>query len=244
MNSDILSPLETRRYLLQIELPSVGMSGQEKIKQSNVLVVGAGSKGTTLMQCLVSSGIGKIGISDNSRVEEHVLPNQRLYGNSDLGKQKAIISKQKLKELNHLVEIELHNICLSENNISSICSEYDIIVDATDNLPAHYLICDASIQMNKPVVYGKILGPEAHVSVFNYQDSPTFRTLYPNKPLKDQKLSMKEVASHSIIAGIAGTIMANEVLKIILGLENTLSGKLLVLDIRDYSIEIKDIEKK
>ena len=244
MNSDILSALEIRRYLQQIELPSVGLTGQEKIKQSKVLVVGAGSKGTTLMQFLVTSGVGKIGISDNFMVEEHILPHQRLFGNSDLGKQKAIISKQKLKELNHLVDIEPHNICLSEKNISLICTEYDIIVDATDNLPAHYLISDASVKMNKPVVFGSILGAEAHVSVFNYQNGANYRVAFPNKPSEDQKTPKSEITSIGIIAGITGTIMANEVLKIILGLENVLSGKLLIFDIRDYSIKINSIFKK
>lgn len=242
MNSEILTELEIRRYSQQIELPSVGLEGQEKIKDSKVLVAGAGAKGTTVLQYLVASGVGKIGISDNSMVEENLLPHQRLFGNTDLGKQKAILSKQKLQELNHLVNIELHNICLTETNILSIFSEYDIIVDSTDNFTAHYLINDAAIKMSKPVVYGSVLGSQMHVSVFNYSNGSTFRRLYPEKPFEKINPKMENIVSKGIITGMAGTIMANEVLKVILRLDNTLSGKLLIFNISDYSIEIRKIE--
>jgi len=135
--SEILSAQEIRRYSLQINNASLGVEGQEKIKQAKVLVVGAGGKGSSLMQIMAAVGVGMIGISDNFPVQEADLSRQHLYGSSDLGKQKAIISKQKLIQINHFVEYKLHNVCLSEQNINTICSNYDILIDATDNFTAH-----------------------------------------------------------------------------------------------------------
>lgn len=243
MHSEVLSELEIRRYSHQIELPSVGLAGQEKIKQSKVLVVGAGGKGTTLMQHLVNAGVGIIGISDNYLVEEKALPNQTLYGNYDLGKQKAIISRQKLNEINHLTKIELHNVCISETNILPIINEYDIIVDATDNLPAHYLINDAAVSLNKPVVYGCVHGPKARVSVFNYKNGPSFRSMYTQIPEVKEKHPADGIANIGIISGISGIIMANEVLKIILDMPYILSGELMVFDVSGYVMERLKINK-
>jgi len=243
MHSEVLSGLEIRRYAQQIELPSVGMSGQEKIKQSKVLVVGAGGKGTALMQHLVSAGIGKLGISDNYLVEEQVLPNQTLFGNGDLGKQKAILSKQKLTQINHLTKMELHNVCLAESNIQQICNGYDIIVDATDNLPAHLLINDTAIRINKPVVYGSVYNSQAHISVFNYKNGPSFRCLYAQIPRDKKNLSSDGIANIGIVSGIAGTIMANEVMKIILDIPFILSGRLLVFEVPGYVMKMIKINK-
>ncbi len=239
MKSEILSDLEIRRYSQQINLPSVSLKGQEKIKQSKVLIIGAGGKGTNVMQNLVAAGIGKLGISDNYLVEENILPNQRLYGNRDLGKQKAIISKQKLKEINYLVDIELHNICLSENNIDQICENYDILVDATNNFPSHYLINDASIRLNKPVVYGSVIKSQGQIAVFNYNNGPSFRYLFPEMLSNTEDPNMTEVTSIGIINNIVGTFMANEVLKIILGFKNVISGGVLIFNLPNYSIEFK-----
>ncbi|MBN2611825.1 MAG: HesA/MoeB/ThiF family protein [Bacteroidales bacterium] len=243
MNSDILTQRELRRYLYQIDLPSVGIKGQEKIKQSRVLVIGAGGKGTALLQNLVASGVGSIGISDNTMVTEEFLPNQRLFGDSDLGKQKAILSKQKLKHINHLVHIELHNICLTPTTISNVLKDYDIIADASDNFSAHYLISDTAIELGKPVVYGSLSGAGSEVTVFNYQEGPSFRDLYPAKPSKNLSSSVEGMVSAGTLTTITGTIMANEVIKIILGLQNTLSGKLFIFNIIDYHTEIREFEK-
>jgi len=244
MHSEVLSGLEIRKYSQQIELPSVGMPGQEKIKQSKVLVVGAGGKGTSLMQHLVAAGIGKIGISDNYPVEEKVLSNQTLYGNGDIGKQKAIISKQKLKKINHLTKIELHNVCLSEKNIEQICNNYEIIVDATDNLPAHHLINDAAIRLNKPVIYGSVYNSQAHISVFNYDNGPSFRCMCNQIPREKENLPLDGIINIGIISGITGTIMANEVLKVILDMPFILSGKLLIFEVPEYVMKMIKINKE
>jgi sulfur-carrier protein adenylyltransferase/sulfurtransferase len=243
MRSEILSDKELRRYIDQINLPSVGIEGQEKYKQAKVLVIGAGGKGTCILQHLTTAGIGKIGISDNYPVEEKALPRQKLYGNSDLGKQKAIISSQRLKEVNHLVDIELHNVCLSENNISPICNDYDIIVDATDNFPAHYLVNDAAITLNKPLVFGTVFNSLGMVSVFNYQNGPSLRCLYPETPGKEDKPPLKGLFGSSILTDIVGTLMTNEIFKVILGLPTELNGKLLIFDSANYTFKSEKVEK-
>jgi adenylyltransferase/sulfurtransferase len=244
MHSEVLSGLEIRRFSQQIELPSVGLSGQEKIKKSKVLVAGAGSKGTSLMQHLVTAGIGRIGISDNFPVEEKMLPNQTLYGNGDLGKQKAIIAKYKLSDINHCTEIELHNVYLSEKNCTQICNDYDILVDATDNLAAHHLINDTAIRLNKPVIYGSVCNSQARISVFNYNNGPSFRCMYNQITEKKETSRIDGIANMGIISCIAGTIMANEVLKVILGLPFTLSGKLMLFEVSGYAMKIIEISKE
>ncbi len=244
MNSEILTPLEIRRYSKQISLPSVGLKGQERIKKSKVLVIGAGGKGTSVMQNLVVSGLGKLGISDNFLVEEDMVARQTLYGNSDTGKQKAIISRIKLGEINELTEIELHNICLDESNIDTISADYDILVDATDNFPAHYLINDAGIRLKKPVVYGHIFESEIGVTVFNYKGGPSFRNLYPRVPKGIEKPVLGGIASFSILTHLTGGIMAQEVLKIILDLDHVLTGKLLVFNLPAYRMEFRPVNVK
>jgi molybdopterin/thiamine biosynthesis adenylyltransferase len=243
MESEILNDNELRRYSSQIKLESIGIKGQEKLKKASVLVIGAGGKGTAVLQNLVTAGIGKIGISDNLPVEEKFLSKQRLYGNSDIGKQKAIISRQKLAELNHYVDFELHNICIDKNNILDISKEYSVLVDATDNFHSKYLINDAAIILKKPLVFGYILNPVGMVSVFNYNQGPSLRCLFPTGPPGDKKTRQKGKAATGILYNIVGTIMANEILKIILQVDNIISDKLLLFNILDYTISFNKIIK-
>lgn len=243
MGSEKLSKNELLRYTNQIKLESIGIKGQEKIKNARVLVIGAGGKGTAVLQNLVTAGVGKIGISDNLPVEENILTKQRLYGNSDIGQQKAIISSIKLLELNRFVDFELHNICIDKNNILDICKDYSVLVDATDNFPSKYLINDAAIILKKPLVFGSVLNPVGMVSVFNYNQGPSLRCLFPTDTSANKSTGQKNVASEGILYSMIGTIMANEVLKIILKFDNIISGKLLLFNILDYSISFNKIIK-
>ena len=243
MESEILNNSELRRYTYQIKLESIVVKGQEKLKKARVLVIGAGGKGTTILQNLVTAGIGKIGISDNLTVEEKFLSKQRLYGNSDIGKQKSIISRQKLAELNHFVDFELHNICIDKNNVLDICKEYSVLVDATDNFSSKYLINDAAIILKKPLVFGHVLNPVGMVSVFNFNQGPSLRCLFPTDPFGDKSTGEKNIAAVGILYNIVGTIMANEILKIILQIDNIISGKLLLFNILDYTISFNKIIK-
>lgn len=241
MESDILSPIELRRYRSQIELPEIGIQGQEIIKQSKVLVIGAGGKGTTVLQNLATLGLGIIGICDNYFVEEESLPRQRLYGNGDLGKQKAIISKSYLQTINHLVKYNLHNVCLADSNIKRICQDYDILIDATDNFSAHYMINEASKELGIPVVFGSVLNSTGMVSVFNYMKGPDLTKLYPETPSGKEKPSTEGLFSEGLLTNIVGTIMANEVIKILLGNDSQLNGNLYQFSITNYQASFTKI---
>ncbi len=241
--SEILSDKEIRRYIHQIKLSGLGLAGQEKLKQSKILVIGAGGKGSSALQNLASVGVGTLGICDNYPVTEDQLSRQHLYGDGDLGKQKAIISRQKLLEINHLVEYKLHNVCLSEQNIDLICSGYDILIDATDNFPSHFLINDAAIRLNKPFVYGASKHNRGFISVFNYKKGPSLRCCYPKSPKNEQALPNTDFACQVMVISIIGSVMANETLKVILGLETKLNGNLLSVDAANYTFSLSDIKK-
>ncbi len=243
LSSEVLSQQEIRRYALQIGSPSIGLKGQEKIKQAKVLVVGAGGKGTTVMQNLATLGIGKIGISDNFIVEEHELSRQHLYGNNDLGKQKAIVSKQKLIEINHFVDYELHNVCLSETNIKSICQNYDILIDATDNFSSRYLISDTAVSLGKPMIFGMVNDSTGIVSVLNYMGGPSLRCLFPEIPVAGQTENSGDFSCQVSLMGIIGSLIANETIKIIFGKSSSLSGNVLKYDAGNFTIAFEKIEK-
>jgi molybdopterin/thiamine biosynthesis adenylyltransferase len=241
MKSEILSDKEIRKFALQIQLPDVGLAGQEKIKKARVLVIGAGGKGASVLQTLVNSGVGFIGICDNFKVEEFSLPRQSLYGDTDLGKLKAIVARQRLLELTRLTSFELHNICLSESNASTIANNYDILADATDNFGAHNLINDAAIKACKPLVFGSLFHEAVEISVFNYLGGPSLRNLYPTVPEHLQNSDNVVAVSPLLLYCIAGNFMTNEILKIILGHDHVLSGKVLRFSLSDYSCKIESL---
>jgi sulfur-carrier protein adenylyltransferase/sulfurtransferase len=240
--SEILSPKELRRYAQQINLPEIGLKGQEKIKQAKVLIIGAGGKGTCVLQNLAVAGIGQLGICDNFPVQENDLCRQYLYGNNDLGKQKAIIAKQKLLEINSLVSYELHNVCLSEQNIEIICKEYDILIDTTDNYPARCLINDAAINLGKPVIFGSIQNSIGLVSIFNFKGGPSFKCLYPSFLINEKTLPDDFAGQISLIS-IIGAIIGNETIKMIIGHGSKLNGNLLIFDYSNYSVSYEVIKK-
>jgi adenylyltransferase/sulfurtransferase len=241
--STVLSEKEVRRYALQINMSAIGKEGQEKIKQTKVLVIGAGGKGSSVLQNLATIGVGKLGICDNYPVQENELSRQYLYGNSDLGKQKAIISKQKLQVINHLIEYELHNVCLNENNINLICYPYDILIDATDNFPARYLINDAAIHLKKPLIYGEVINGLGFTSVFNYRGGPSFRCLFPEPVKKENRAVCSGFSCQVATMSIIGSIIANETIKIILSKDTILSGNLLQFDGGSYTFTFKKINR-
>jgi adenylyltransferase/sulfurtransferase len=241
--SDVLSQQEIRRYSLQISGSKLGIEGQEKLKRAKVLVVGAGGKGSSVLQLLTSVGIGTIGISDNFPVQENDLSRQHLYGNGDLGKQKAIVAREKLSQINNFTQFRLHNVCLSEQNISRIARDYEILVDATDNFQAHYLLNDASIELNKPLIFGKIIQFTGMVSVFNYRNGPSVRCAFPD-PVKDTpEQEMDNFSCQAVLLNLVGSIMANETIKTIVGLPTVLNGNLLQIDLGKYSTGLLKVEK-
>ena len=226
----------------QIQLPQVGLAGQERIKNARILVIGAGGKGTSVLQSLVAAGTGKLGIADNMLVEEDILPRQHLYGEKDLGKQRAIISAQRASEPGCSTVFALHNICLMETNILDIISPYDLLVDATDNFPAHYMINDAAIISGKPFVYGSVSHNSGFVSTFNLPGGPSLRCLYPQRPRK--RVPQDEgIPALNLLYKITGTIMAGEALKIVQGMPSSLNGKLLHFHLDTYATSFESITR-
>jgi len=232
MESKILSPREIRRYTKQIMIPEIGISGQEKLKKSRVLVVGAGGLGCPVLQYLTAAGVGEIIIAEFDMVEETNLQRQVLYGSSDVGKLKSIIAKNRLEHLNLFGTIDIINLRIDGSNSLHIIKDYDIIVDATDNLETRYIISDSCVILNKPMVHGSIYKYEGFISVFNYKGGPTYRCYNPAGVVRKSKNPLpSEVGLFGVLPGITGTYMANEVIKIITGTGEVLSGKVLLFNI-------------
>ncbi|WP_271783208.1 HesA/MoeB/ThiF family protein [Aquimarina algiphila] len=218
------------RYHRQVILPEIGTSGQEKLNAAKVLVIGAGGLGCPVLQYLTAAGIGTIGIIDFDTVDISNLHRQILYGNSSLGVNKSLAAKHRLEDLNPDITINAYPEKLTTKNAVSLFSEYDIIVDGTDNFSTRYLVNDACVIAKKPLVYGAIFKFEGQVSVFNYQEGPTYRCLFPEPPKAGSVPSCSEIGVLGVLPGIIGSMQANETLKIILHLGNILNGILFTYD--------------
>jgi molybdopterin/thiamine biosynthesis adenylyltransferase len=234
MEYEILTPREIRRYSKQIMIGEIGITGQEKLKKSRILVIGAGGLGCSVLQYLTVAGAGKIGIAEFDMVDESNLQRQVLYGTDDVGKLKSIIAKDRLESLNSLVEIEIFNLRLDASNALNTIENFDIVVDATDNFEARYIINDACIIMNKPMVHGSIYKYEGLVSVFNYKGGATYRCYNPAaQELNYKNPAPAQVGLFGVLPGITGTLMANEVIKIITETGEVLCGKVLLFNIQN-----------
>jgi len=228
MDNSLLNNQEVRRYARQMMLPEIGIEGQEKLKKAKVLVAGAGGLGNPLILYLAAAGVGEIGIADNDLVDESNLQRQILYGSMDLGKHKAIVAKERLISLNHLNKYSLHVIFLNLKNAPEICRPYDVLVDATDSFEAACALDNAARTLSKPLVYGALHTWSAMVTVFRYNNSPGFSDLFPAKLTPENSARAKELGIPGGLPGIAGAIMATEVIKIITGAGTPLAGKLLI----------------
>lgn len=215
------------RYNRHIILSEIGHEGQDKISNAKVLVIGAGGLGCPVLQYLTAAGIGTIGIIDFDVVELSNLQRQVLFGKSSLGKNKAVAAKTRLEDLNDDISIVAYPEQLNYQNAIKLFNQYDIIVDGSDNFDTRYLVNDACIITNKPLVFGAIYKFEGQVSVFNYKNGPSYRCLFPNPPQKNAVPNCSEIGVLGVLPGIIGSMQANEVLKIILGIGNVISGKLL-----------------
>ncbi len=238
----MFSNTEIERYDRHLKLKEVGISGQEKLKKAKVLVVGAGGLGCPVLQYLTAAGVGTIGIIDDDIVSLSNLQRQILFETTDIGQNKAKVAKTKLTQLNPFVEIEALQKRLTTENSLTIFNHFDIIVDATDNFSSRYLINDTCVLLGKPLVYGSISKFEGQVSVFNYQESATYRCLFPEPPKSGSIPNCSEAGVLGVLPGIIGTKQANEVLKIILEIGEVLSNKLLIynaLDESSLTIQIK-----
>lgn len=223
-----LTKQEYERYSRHLILPEVGLDGQKRLKAASVLCIGSGGLGSPLLLYLAAAGIGRLGLVDFDVVDHSNLQRQIIHGTSWVGKPKIQSAKDRILEINPYCQVDLYETLLSSENALEIMESYDIVVDGTDNFPTRYLVNDACVLLNKPNVYGSIFRFEGQASVFNYQDGPNYRDLYPEPPPPGMVPSCAEGGVLGILPGIIGVIQATETVKIILGQGNTLSGRLLL----------------
>ena len=239
----MLTEKEKQRYLRHILLKEIGEAGQLKLKQAKVLVIGAGGLGCPALQYLTAAGVGKIGIIDDDLVDSSNLQRQILFSEKNVGEQKVSAAKNRLQEMNSSIEVIAYNERLSAGNALDLFAGYDIIVEGSDNFTTKYLANDAAVLTEKPLVFGSIFKFDGQVSVFNYQKGPTYRCLFPEPGFAEEMPSCSEVGVLGILPGIIGNLQANEVLKMILGIGNVLSGKLLLFDALEMQTQILPFSK-
>ncbi|MBT9131067.1 MAG: putative adenylyltransferase/sulfurtransferase MoeZ [candidate division WS2 bacterium] len=234
---------QIERYSRQIILPNVGGKGQEKLLNAKVLIIGAGGLGSPCALYLASAGIGKIGIVDSDKVELNNLQRQILHSNSNVGKTKVESAKERMTGINPDVEVITYNLRLTSENILDIIRNYDIIVDGSDNFPTRYLVNDACVISRKPLSHGGIFRFDGQAITILPHQSACYRCLFPEPPLPGLVPSCQEAGILGAVAGIIGTIQANEALKYILEIGNLLAGKLLVFNALDSSFRQVKVPK-
>lgn len=235
------------RYQRHIQLKEVGLEGQEKLSSAKVIVIGAGGLGCPILQYLAAAGVGTIGIVDFDKVTKTNLQRQILYSENDLGQNKALCAQKKLQQLNSEIHIEAFPIALNPENALELLRDFDIVVDGSDNFETRYLINDACLILNKPMVYGALYKFEGQVSVFNYQEGPSYRCLFPKPPKSGEVPNCSDIGILGVLPGIIGVLQATEVIKIIIGIGEVLSGKILhynALDHHQQMIEFKKNERE
>ena len=236
----VLSDPEKLRYHRHLILKEIGEAGQTLIRNARFLVVGAGGLGCPVIQYLTAAGAGTVGIMDDDAVEISNLQRQVFYGFNDSGKLKSIVAGTRMKRMNSFVDLVMINRRLTAGNALDIIGGYDVILDCTDNPESRYLISDACIIRDKPMVHAAVYKYQGQVSVFNYRNGPSYRCLHPES-IPVPAVSGSESGIYSVIPGIIGLMQVNEALKIVTGAGEVLSGKLMIynaLQARSLIIDI------
>lgn len=227
----MLTREEQVQYNRHLILDKIGEDGQLKLKKSKVLVIGAGGLGCPVLQYLTAAGVGTLGVVDDDVVDQSNLQRQILYTIDDIGVSKAETAVKRLSRLNPFVQFDVYNEKLTKDNAVALFEKYDIIVDGSDNFQTRYLSNDAAVLANKPLVYGSIFKFEGQVSVFNYENSGTYRCIYPTPPSPGSVPNCSEIGVIGVLPGIIGSLQANEVIKIICGIGEVLADKLMIFDV-------------
>jgi molybdopterin/thiamine biosynthesis adenylyltransferase/rhodanese-related sulfurtransferase len=225
-----LTPDQRSRYSRHILIPEVGEAGQLKLLGAKVLLIGAGGLGSPAAYYLAAAGVGTLGLVDDDVVEASNLQRQIIHTTDRVGMLKAESAKIAIEALNPDVRVNVHATRIDRDNVLDIISGYDVIVDGADNFPTRYLLADASLMTRTPLVHASILRFEGHASVFLPYDGPCYRCLFPEPPPPDLAPSCGEAGVLGVLCGVMGNIQANEAIKVILGIGDTLSGRLLVYD--------------
>ncbi len=232
--ADELSIDEVRRYSRHLIIPDVGMTGQKRLKNARVLVIGAGGLGSPAMLYLAAAGVGTLGIVDFDEVDESNLQRQVIHGQSDIGKSKAVSAKETIAETNPYVDVVVHAERLDNDNVMGIFEQYDLIVDGTDNFATRYMVNDAAVLLGKPYVWGSIFRFDGQASVFWASapggEAPCYRCLYPEPPPPGMVPSCAEGGVLGVLCASIGSIQVNEAIKLLTGIGAPLVGKLVVYD--------------
>lgn len=249
-SAPVFSKEELARYNRHIIIPGFGMEAQQKLKAARVLVIGSGGLGSPGLLYLAAAGVGTIGIVDFDVVDDSNLQRQVLFGIDEIGKPKVEAARKRLQALNPFINIKIYNTHLNSQNALDILKDYDVIADGTDNFPTRYLVNDACVLLGKPNVYASIFQFEGQVSVFNYKDAdgkpgPNYRDLYPSPPPPGLVPSCAEGGVLGVLPGIIGSLQALEVIKVITGVGETLSGRFYIFDAlnfesRTFTIKVRE----
>ena len=225
---------EVRRYSRHLIIPDVGMTGQKRLKNAKVLVIGAGGLGSPALLYLAAAGVGTLGVVDFDEVDESNLQRQVIHGQSDIGKPKAVSAKESIAEVNPLVEVVVHEERLDNDNVLEIFSGYDLIIDGTDNFATRYMVNDAAVLLGKPYIWGSIYRFDGQASVFwpaaPGGEAPCYRCLYPEPPPPGMVPSCAEGGVLGVLCASIGSVQVNEAIKLLTGIGEPLLGQLLIYD--------------
>lgn len=230
MDVDQLSNEEVQRYVRHITLPGVGREGQLNLKKARVLIIGTGGLGSPISLYLAAAGIGTLGLVDFDVVESSNLQRQIVHGNSTLGLPKVESAKQRLQDLNSHIQINTYDTAFNTDNALELVGAYDLVIDGTDNFETRYLVNDACVQLGKPLVYGAIYRFDGQISVLNYKGGPCYRCLFPQAPPAELAPNCSAGGVIGVLPGVVGMIQATEAIKLLIGIGEPLSGRLMRFD--------------
>jgi adenylyltransferase/sulfurtransferase len=234
---------EVRRYSRHLIIPDVAMAGQQRLMNAKVLCVGAGGLGSPALMYLAAAGIGTLGIVEFDTVDESNLQRQIIHGQSDIGKSKAQSAKAKIAEINPYVNVVTHEVRLDNSNVMEIFSQYDIIVDGTDNFATRYLVNDACVLLKMPYVWGSIYRFDGQASVFWAEYGPCYRCLYPEPPPPGMVPSCAEGGVLGVLCATIGSIQTTEAIKVITGVGDPMIGSLIIYDALEMSFRKIKVRK-
>jgi molybdopterin/thiamine biosynthesis adenylyltransferase len=225
-----LTPDQRARYSRHVRIPEVGEEGQLQLLDSKALLIGAGGLGSPSAYYLAAAGVGTIGLVDDDVVDASNLQRQIIHTNDRVGTLKAESAKQTIEALNPDVAVNVHPFRVDQSNVLELMNEYDLVVDGADNFPTRYLLNDAALMTRTPLVHASILRFEGHASVFHPYEGPCYRCLFPEPPPPDMAPACGEAGVLGVLCGVMGSIQANEAIKVLLGMGDSLAGRLLVYD--------------
>jgi len=234
---------EVKRYSRHLIIPEIGMTGQKRLKNSRVLVVGAGGLGSPALLYLAAAGVGTLGVIDFDVVDESNLQRQIIHGQSDVGRPKAESARDSIAEINPYVNVQVHTEALSNDNVLSIFSRYDLIVDGTDNFATRYMVNDACVLLGKPYVWGSIFRFDGQASVFWAEYGPCYRCLYPDPPPPGMVPSCAEGGVLGVLCASIGSIQVTEAIKLLTGVGESLAGRLMIYDALEMSYRTVRVRK-